>query len=172
MRKAAPARLLAALIATGVLVGLPVRLSSLCSALATGSNAGAPATWPLAGGLPRLSGLGPPGRRHPQARAPRLRIRAGKKGYFGLRDVIVKKRDEKDVAAFHESERIRWRKVYNEEYVETPQDFYPGDRVEILDEDYEGMEGVVVHFDFDDGYESCQTCQSSYPVTVLFDEPE
>ena len=36
----------------------------------------------------------------------------------------------------------------------------------------EGMRGVVVHYDFDDGYESCQTCQSSYPVTVLLDEPE
>ena len=85
--------------------------------------------------------------------------------------MVVKRRDE-DVAAFHETERERWRKVYDEEYVETKQDFYPGDRVEVLDDDYEGRQGVVLHYDFDDGYESCQTCQSSYPVTVLLDEPE
>lgn len=100
------------------------------------------------------------------------------KGYFAIRDLLVVERKEEDVAAFHESERKRWRKVYDEEYVETPQDFYPGDRVEVIADvsvnkdirSAEGMRGVVTHFDFDDGYESCQTCQSSYPVTVLLDE--
>ena len=100
-------------------------------------------------------------------------------GYFAIRDLLVVQRKEEDVAAFHESEKKRWRKVYDEEYVETPQDFYPGDRVEVISDvsvnkdikNAEGMRGVVTHFDFDDGYESCQTCQSSYPVTVLLDDP-
>ena len=101
-------------------------------------------------------------------------------GYFAIRDLLVVQRNEEDVAAFHESEKKRWRKVYDEEYVETPQDFYPGDRVEVISDvsvnkdikNAEGMRGVVTHFDFDDGYESCQTCQSSYPVTVLLDDPK
>eukprot|EP00435_Cladocopium_sp_Y103_P065584 s1865_g27.t1 len=103
----------------------------------------------------------------------------GVKGYFAIRDLLVVQRNKGDVAAFHESEKKRWRKVYDEEYVETPQDFYPGDRVEVISDvsvnkdikNAEGMRGVVTHFDFDDGYESCQTCQSSYPVTVLLDDP-
>ncbi|CAJ1358862.1 unnamed protein product [Effrenium voratum] len=107
-----------------------------------------------------------------EPRTARVRRQAGKKAYFGIRDLMVVKRRDEDVAAFHETERERWRKVYDEEYVETKQDFYPGDRVEVLDDDYEGRQGVVLHYDFDDGYESCQTCQSSYPVTVLLDEPE
>ena len=32
------------------------------------------------------------------------------------------------------------------------------------------IEGVVTHYEFDDGYESCQTCSTACPVTVLFDE--
>ena len=103
------------------------------------------------------------------------------KGYFAIRDLLVVERKEEDVAAFHENERKRWREVYDEEYVETAQDFYPGDRVEVIADvsvnkdikNAEGMRGVVTHFDFDDGYESCQTCQSSYPVTVLLEwDPE
>lgn len=105
--------------------------------------------------------------------------REGVKGYFAIRDLLVLKRNDEDVAAFHEKERKRWREVYDEEYVESPQDFYPGDRVEVIADvsvnkdikNAEGMQGVVTHFDFDDGYESCQTCQSSYPVTVLLDDP-
>lgn len=104
----------------------------------------------------------------------------GVKGYFAIRDLLVVERKEEDVQKFHEKEKVRWRKVYDEEYVETPQDFYPGDRVEVIADvsvnkdikNAEGMRGVVTHFDFDDGYESCQTCQSSYPVTVLLDDPK
>ena len=100
-------------------------------------------------------------------------VQAGKKEWFGINDVRVVKRNPEDVAAFHEKERTRWRQVYNEEYVETSQDFYPGDRVEIIDDesDYEGQQGVVINFDFDDGYMSCQTTNSRYPLTVVLDEP-
>ena len=99
-------------------------------------------------------------------------MQAGKKEWFGINDVRVVKRNPEDVAAFHEKERARWRQVYNEDYVETSQDFYPGDRVEIIDDesDYEGQQGVVVNFDFDDGYMSCQTTNSRYPLTVVLDE--
>eukprot|EP00747_Dinoflagellata_sp_TGD_P220057 gnl/TRDRNA2_/TRDRNA2_92069_c1_seq2.p1 gnl/TRDRNA2_/TRDRNA2_92069_c1~~gnl/TRDRNA2_/TRDRNA2_92069_c1_seq2.p1 ORF type:complete len:109 (+),score=14.29 gnl/TRDRNA2_/TRDRNA2_92069_c1_seq2:46-327(+) len=90
---------------------------------------------------------------------------------------MIVKRNQEDVAAFHEKERKRWRDVYDEEYTETPQDFYPGDRVEIVEdigvtgiENVKGMQGVVTHYEFDDGYESCQTCSTSCPVTVLLDE--
>jgi len=99
-------------------------------------------------------------------------VQAGKKEWFGINDVRVVKRNPEDVAAFHEKERARWRQVYNEDYVETSQDFYPGDRVEIIDDesDYEGQQGVVVNFDFDDGYMSCQTTNSRYQLTVVLDE--
>lgn len=69
------------------------------------------------------------------------------------------------------------REVYDEEYVEAAQPFYPGDRVEVIRdvkvkeiENTKGMQGVVTHYEFDDGYESCQTCSTSCPVTVLLDE--
>ena len=87
-----------------------------------------------------------------------------------------------DVAAFHEKERIRWDVVYDETYVEAPQEFYPGDRVKIVSdvqikrfgkveiESAKGMQGTVTHYEFDDGYESCQTCSTACPVTVLLDE--
>lgn len=103
------------------------------------------------------------------------------KGYFSLRDVVLVKRNENDVAAFHEKERKRWRDVYDAEYKETPQDFYVGDRVKVVTdvevlkggkvviENADGMQGVVTNYDFDDGYESCQTCGTSVPVTVLLD---
>ena len=102
---------------------------------------------------------------------------SGPKGYFSTNDVILVERRDEDVAAFHEKERTRWREVYDEEYAEAPQDFYPGDRVQIVSavkvkeiEDASGMMGVVTHYEFDDGYESCQTCSTSCPVTVMLDE--
>ena len=99
-------------------------------------------------------------------------MRAGKKEWFGINDVRVITRNPEDVAAFHEKERTRWREVYNEDYVESPQDFYPGDRIEVIDDesDYEGRQGVVLNYDFDDGYMSCQTTNSRYPLTVMLDE--
>ena len=54
------------------------------------------------------------------------------KGYFAIRDLLVLERQDSDVEAFHAAERERWRRVYDEEYVETKQEFYPGDRVEAL----------------------------------------
>mmetsp|Transcript_13140 Transcript_13140/g.19197 ORF Transcript_13140/g.19197 Transcript_13140/m.19197 type:complete len:102 (+) Transcript_13140:206-511(+) len=97
---------------------------------------------------------------------------AGKKEWFGRNDVRVVSRDPTDVAAFHEKECERWRTVYNEEYVEAKQDFYPGDRVLVIDDEseYEGRLGVVVNYDFDDGYMSCQTTNSRYPLTVVLDD--
>ena len=98
----------------------------------------------------------------------------GVKGYFGTTDVVLIERKDEDVAVFHAKERHRWREVYDEEYVEAPQEFYPGDRVKVDGdvkvkeiENARGMQGLVTHFEFDDGYESCQTCSSSCPVTVL-----
>ena len=100
------------------------------------------------------------------------------KGYFASNDVLLVERNDEHVAAFHEKERTRWREVYDEEYVEAPQEFYPGDVVEIVGEvkvkeieNARGMRGVVTHFEFDDGYESCQTCSSSCPVTVILTKP-
>ena len=104
-------------------------------------------------------------------------MQTGLKGYFATSDVQLVERSEDDVSAFHEKERTRWRVVYDEEYKEAPQEYYPGDRVKVVNdvkvkeiENANGMQGVVVHFEFDDGYESCQTCSSSCPVTVLLDE--
>ena len=63
----------------------------------------------------------------------------------------------------------------------------PGDRVEIVSdmpvkastpakraglkdiENAKGMQGVVVHYEFDDGYEACQCVATSLPLTVLLD---
>ena len=114
---------------------------------------------------------------------PALRMQAvGLKGYFADRDVLLVERKQEDVAAFHAKERTRWREVYDEEYKEAPVEFYPGDRVRIVSdvpvkrrgevvlESAKGIEGVVTHYEFDDGYESCQTCSTACPVTVLFDE--
>ena len=108
---------------------------------------------------------------------------AGVKGYFAMRDVLLVERSDDDVAHFHEKERIRWREVYDEEYKEAPQEFYPGDRVKVVSEEPlrfgfpvktienpKGMEGVVTHYEFDDGYEACQTCSTSCPVTVMLEE--
>ena len=64
----------------------------------------------------------------------------------------------------------------DEEYVEAPQEFYPGDRIKVVSDAKvkevaaKGLRGVVTHFEFDDGYESCQTCSTSCPVTVLLEE--
>ena len=68
--------------------------------------------------------------------------------------------------------------MYDEELPQQyDQEFYPGDRVEIVSdvqvkeiENAKGLRGVVTHFEFDDGYESCQTCSTSRPLTVLLDE--
>lgn len=108
---------------------------------------------------------------------------AGVKGYFAISDVLLIERSADDVARFHEKERIRWREVYDEEYKEAPQEFYPGDRVKVVSEEPvrfgfpvkiienpKGMEGVVTHYEFDDGYEACQTCSTSCPVTVMLEE--
>ena len=112
-----------------------------------------------------------------------LRMQAGGlKGYFAIKDVLLVERSEVDVTAFHAKERTRWREVYDEEYTEAPQEFYSGDRVEVVSdvplkrrgevvtESAKGIQGVVTHYEFDDGYESCQTCSTSCPVTVMFDE--
>lgn len=104
----------------------------------------------------------------------------GVKGYFASSDVALVERKDEDVAAFHERERIRWDVVYEETYVETPQEFYPGDRVKIVSEmqvkeveNAKGMQGVVVHYEFDDGYECCQTLSTSMPLMVVLEsEPE
>ena len=103
-------------------------------------------------------------------------MRAGVKGYFATKDVQLVERKEEDVLRFHEKERIRWREVYDEEYREADQEYYPGDKVEIVGsvkvkeiEDANGLTGIVTHFEFDDGYESCQTCSTSCPVTVMLD---
>ena len=102
---------------------------------------------------------------------------AGVKGYYSINDVLLVKRCDEDVSRFHEKERERWRVVYDEEYKEAPQEFYPGDRVKIVSEEPvktisnpKGMEGVVTHYEFDDGYEACQTCSTSCPVTVMLEE--
>ena len=99
------------------------------------------------------------------------------KGYFASSDVELIERKDEDVAAFHAKEAHRWDVVYEEVYKEVPQDFYPGDRVEIVSdmpvkeiENAKGMRGVVVHYEFDDGYECCQTLSTSLPVEVLLDE--
>ena len=109
---------------------------------------------------------------------------SGYKGYFAETDVLLVDRAEEDVAKFHAKERHRWREVYDEEYVEAPQEYYPGDRVEIVGdvqvksrgevviENARGMRGTITHYEFDDGYESCQTCSTSCPVTVLLDDAE
>ena len=107
--------------------------------------------------------------------AVQMQAPAGLKGYFATKDVLLVDRRDEDVAAFHEKERHRWDVVYDEVYVETDQEFYPGDRVKIVGEvtvkdvDTLGMLGVLTHFEFDDGYEACQTCSTSCPVTVLLD---
>lgn len=103
----------------------------------------------------------------------------GVKGYFGSSDVSLLQRNDEDVSKFHEKERIRWREVYDEEYVEAPQEFYPGDRVKIVNDmqvtfkgetqidNANGMEGLVIHYEFDDGYEACQCVATAFPLTVL-----
>ena len=98
-------------------------------------------------------------------------------GYYSERDVILIERKDADVKRFHDKERQRWLDVYEEVYNEVPQDFYPGDRVEVVAdvkvkdiESTKGMTGVVTHFEFDDGYEACQSCTTTTPVTVLLDE--
>ena len=111
-----------------------------------------------------------------------VRMMAGVRGYFANRDVLLIERSEEAVAAFHEKERIRWDEVYDEVYVEGQYgelEYYPGDRVKVVGdvsvkeiENAFGMLGVVTHYEFDDGYESCQTCSTSCPVTVLLDEVE
>ena len=103
---------------------------------------------------------------------------AGLKGYFAENDVLLVSRKDEDVAAFHEKERIRWDVVYEEVYKEVDQPFYPGDRVKIVSDakvkelDVKGRQGVVTHYEFDDGYEACQCVATSCPLTVLLDEEE
>ncbi len=94
---------------------------------------------------------------------------------------LVSRRAE-DVAAFQERERIRWDVVYDEDYYAfhpkgLSLEFYPGDRVEVVGdvkvkeiENARGRTGVVTHYEFDDEYESCQTCSTACPVTVELDE--
>ena len=102
----------------------------------------------------------------------------GVKGYFAIDDVLLIKRNPEDVDAFLEKERTRWCEVYDEELPAVyDQTFYPGDEVEIVSdvkvkeiESTKGMRGVVTHYEFDDGYESCQTCSTSRPLTVLLRE--
>ena len=110
--------------------------------------------------------------------APTLRV----KGYFASRDVRLVSRRAEDVAAFQERERIRWDVVYDEDYYAfhpkgLSLEFYPGDRVEVVGdvkvkeiENARGRPGVVTHYEFDDEYESCQTCSTACPVTVELDE--
>ena len=110
--------------------------------------------------------------------APTLRV----KGYFASRDVRLVSRRAEDVAAFQERERIRRDVVYDEDYYAfhpkgLSLEFYPGDRVEVVGdvkvkeiENARGRTGVVTHYEFDDEYESCQTCSTACPVTVELDE--
>lgn len=107
----------------------------------------------------------------------------GVKGYFALSDVKLIQRKQDDVDAFNAKERNRWEVVYEEECPESLLEslleggFFPGDRVEIIGDDVKvkgienakGMQGVVTHYEFDDGYEACQTCSTSVPVAVLLD---
>ena len=72
--------------------------------------------------------------------------------------------------------------VYDEDYYAfhpkgLSLEFYPGDRVEVVGdvkvkeiENARGRTGVVTHYEFDDEYESCQTCSTACPVTVELDE--
>ena len=113
---------------------------------------------------------------HTSPRA-QVQMQADRMGFFSIKDVALVERSDEDVAAFHAKERRRWLEVYEEEYVEAPQEFYPGDRVRVISdvavkkiENAKGMQGVVTHFEFDDGYESCQTCSTTAPVWVLLDE--
>ena len=97
--------------------------------------------------------------------APTLRV----KGYFASRDVRLVSRRAEDV-------------VYDEDYYAfhpkgLSLEFYPGDRVEVVGdvkvkeiENARGRTGVVTHYEFDDEYESCQTCSTACPVTVELDE--
>ncbi|CAE7667507.1 unnamed protein product [Symbiodinium pilosum] len=153
----------AALLACGCI--LIVRLAFKLSAFRMYARA------PSTAFVPRLSDAVACSRAHRHLPA-RVLMRAGKKEWFGINDVRVITRNPEDVAAFHDKERTRWREVYNEDYVESPQDFYPGDRIEVIDDesDYEGRQGVVLNYDFDDGYMSCQTTNSRYPLTVMLDE--
>ena len=67
----------------------------------------------------------------PSARRRQVPCRAVK-GYFAIRDLLVVERKASDVEAFHRKEQERWRRVYDEDYVEAKQEFYPGDRVEAV----------------------------------------
>ena len=106
------------------------------------------------------------------------------KGYFAISDVQLVERNEEDVSAFHDKERNRWLVVYEEEPPPgtpgvpggVPLEFYPGDRVKVVGDvkvketSAQGMLGTVTHYEFDDGYECCQTLSTSTPVDVLLDE--
>ena len=113
--------------------------------------------------------------------SPALLADPGVIGYFACRDVSLVERRDEDVATFHAKECERWDVVYDDDYYARHPggivlDFYPGDRVEVVNdvalkgiESAKGMRGVVTHFEFDDGYESCQTCSTACPVKVLLD---
>lgn len=120
--------------------------------------------------------------RLPAARHRAVSLQAsagGVQGYFALSDVQLIARQQEDVAAFHAKERNRWEVVYEEECPDSlleSLEFYPGDRVKIVSdvevksiENARGMKGTVTHFEFDDGYEACQTCSTTVPVAVLLD---
>ena len=100
-------------------------------------------------------------------------------GYFASADVLLLERKDSDVEAFMEKERERWDVVYDEVLPEKYGDgleFFPGDRVKIVGDvkvkevDVKGRQGTVRHYEFDDGYEACQTCSTTYPVTVILDD--
>ena len=70
--------------------------------------------------------------------------------------------------AFNAKEQNRWDVVYEEEcpesLLESPlaNGYFRGDRVKIVNdvklkdiENTKGMEGLVLHYEFDDGYEAC-----------------
>lgn len=111
-----------------------------------------------------------------------MQATAGIKGYFSLRDVQLIERRQEDVDAFNAKERNRWDVVYEEECPESllesllANGYFPGDRVKIVNdvkvkdiENAKGMQGVVSHYEFDDGYEACQTCSTAVPVAVVLD---
>lgn len=71
-------------------------------------------------------------------------------GYFDFNELKLVHRDANALAAFEESERQRWRDVYDEEWVQTHQELIEGDLVEVVRDvgakgiaNALGMQGVV-----------------------------
>ena len=83
--------------------------------------------------------------------SPALLADPGVIGYFACRDVSLVERRDEDVATFHAKECERWDVVYDDDYYARHPggivlDFYPGDRVEIVNDvalkDIESARGI------------------------------